>query len=129
MHVYLRYDGMYVLVTGPTASDEYPVGISEVEALAMEKKVQFVQRLQEHATQLARIADVVADLNKLYFDRGYNLGGANAITDVDLAPLGLAANDVVLLITLLQQFDNFASGQAVVTGDYKGTMNRCRTDV
>jgi len=128
MHIYQRSDGKYILVAGPLETDEYAFDTYE-EANMSARKVQFTQKLQEISTQLAGVADVVADIHKLYFDRGYNAGGAEPIIDEDIQTTGLKAADVVSIIVLLEQFNNFVSSQPVATGDYKSTLNKVRTDI
>jgi len=121
-------NGKYVLYL-----DLYPpktaVFNTLLEAKMSDQQIRYARRLQDITTQLAQIADDCPDLFKLFWDRGYGAGGANVITDEQLSAIGLTAADVSAMITLIEQFDNFASGRAVFATDYKSTMNRMRADV
>jgi hypothetical protein len=69
----------------------------------------------------------LANLETVYFDRGYNGGGSNPITDGDASPL--TAANYAALITLIQQLNNFLGNSAVTPADYDATLNTIRTDV
>jgi hypothetical protein len=84
----------------------------------MSAKVQYVRALQEQAVNaLANVNDVVSELENIYFDEGYNSGGADPIAEVGS------------IITLLQQFQNFTGNAAVTTGDYAATLNTTRSNL
>ena len=102
---------------------------TQQEAVTMSQKESFVQRLQGAATQLAQTADLFQDLFSVYFDRGYNDGGANEIGDDDIASTNLTAAQVGNLITLAEQLDHFLNNAAVAQGDYDAVLNAARTDV
>lgn len=96
----------------------------------MADKNTYVQRLQDTATKLAQVANEFEDLVSVYFDRGYNGGGADEIEDTDIsAGLGITAADVANGVTLAQQLANFLNNAAVTTGDYDLTLNKLRTDL
>jgi len=100
-----------------------------LEAQMSEQQIRFARRLQDITTQLAQIADDCPDLFKLFWDRGYNAGGAHEFTDEVLSPIGLKAADITSMITLVEQFDNFANARAAAVTDYKSTMNKMRADM
>jgi hypothetical protein len=75
------------------------------------------------------VSDRLANLETVYFDRGYNGGGSNPITDEDLTSLGYTAANLANLITLIQQLNNFLGNSAVTSGDYDATLNAVRNDV
>ncbi len=95
----------------------------------MSKKVEFTKKLQEVCSQLGQVADIADSLEELYFDRTYNSGGADAITDADISSTGLTAAQVGAIITLLQQFQNFVGNSAVTTADYLSTINIARDEL
>lgn len=125
MSIYQDANGGWVYFDGET-KHHFP---TQEEAVTMSQKESFVQKLQGAATQLAQTADVFVDLETVYFDRGYNTGGANAIGDVDIESTGLTAAQVASLITLGQQLTNFLNNQTVTEADYDATLNAARTDV
>lgn len=96
----------------------------------MSQKITFVEnRLQATANSLAQAIDALRDAETVYFDRGYNSGGSNPITDADISALGVTAANVASMITLAQQLIKFADNLAVTQGDYDSTLNVMRTDV
>lgn len=96
---------------------------------ARARKTAFVRRQQEAATQIAQAADLLGNLETVFFDRGYNSGGANAIEDADVVATGLTAAQVGSLITFGQQLHNFLNNETVAKADYDATLNAARTDV
>lgn len=102
---------------------------TQQEAIAMNQKETFVQKLQAAATQIAQASDQFANLETVFFDRTYNSGGANQIQDVDIEATGLTAAQVGSLITLGQQLQLFLNNGAPVQGDYDVTLNAARTDI
>jgi len=97
------------------------------EALVMSRKLSYAQTVQALATRLASDIDVAADLFSVYWDRGYG-SGETAITDEDVASLGITAADITAMITVMEQLGNFASGADVTSADYDATINKIRTD-
>lgn len=98
------------------------------EATDMASKLEFAGDMQAFSTQLAQLFRDAPDLESVYFDRGYNGGGADPIVDGDVAGLGITAAQIASGITLIQQLQNFADNAAVTTGDYGSTTNALRTD-
>lgn len=92
-------------------------------------KLNFARQLQEDAGNLAQLKDRIMTRYGIYFDRGYNSGGANPITDSDVAELGLTATQVGDWITLIEQLGNFFGNSAVITADYDATTNKIRNDI
>lgn len=102
---------------------------TQEEAVRMTSKLDFAQNIQNFNTQLAELFKDAPDLEGVYFDRGYNGGGSDPITDSDLTGLGITAAQLGDGITLLQQLQNFAQNNAVTQGDYSATVNTLRTGV
>jgi hypothetical protein len=95
----------------------------------MDKRVTFVQKVQEAVTMLAQVNDKVATLEKAYFDRAYNAKASSEITDPDIQPhTQVSVADLTSAITLLSQFKAFCNNQAVIQGDYSSTLNKVRND-
>lgn len=92
-------------------------------------KLSYVNRLISNVNQLAKVMDTASDLNAMYFDLGYNGGGANQITDEDIASLGLTAADVVNIITLMQNYDEFTAGTNPINAVYRVTINKTRSSL
>jgi len=95
----------------------------------MSEKNDFVHYLQEKMTALAQISEIAAPMDKFYNDKGFPSGGADPIIDADITSTGMTAVEVLAVITLLQQLDNFQGNSAVTQGDYKSTMNKARLDI
>jgi hypothetical protein len=103
--------------------------VLESEAQDMATKLTWAGQAQTDATTLAQVADRLANLETVYFDRGYDSGGSNPITNDDVVSLSITAADLAALITLTQQLSNFLGNSAVTAGDYDSTLNTVRTDV
>jgi len=95
----------------------------------MSNKTNFVASMQKAATTQGQQQAVLKTIYETYFDRGYNAGGADELTDEDVASLGVTAADVAGFITVCEQFGNFMTGQAVMTGDYSVATNKMRVDL
>lgn len=95
----------------------------------MPPKAQFAIQVRATSAKLAQAANEAATLVAVYFDRGYNGGSANAIVDKDVADHNTTAADIAAFITLAQQLARFLNNAAVVTADYKSTVNKTRGDV
>jgi hypothetical protein len=124
--VYRATDGRWIVFSNGIKSDYFT---SEEDAQNMATKLTWADQAQTDATTLSQVADKLANLETVYFDRGYDSGGSNPITNDDVSSLNITAADLASLITLIQQFNNFLGNSAVATGDYDATLNTVRTDV
>lgn len=95
----------------------------------MATKLDFAAQAQIAATNFAQVADKLANVETVYFDRGYNGGGTNPIVDGDITILNITAAQLTSLITLIQQLNNFLGNIAVTTADYDSTLNNVRNDL
>ena len=96
--------------------------------MILPRKVQFLIKAQADATTLAQVISSITTLNNIYFDRGYNVGGVDPITDEDLSGYSGTADVVGSFITMSSQLVNFANNAAVSQGDYDATLSKLRTD-
>lgn len=103
--------------------------ILESEARDMATKLTFTEQAQKSATIFAQLGDKLADLESVYFDRGYDGGGSNPIIDDDIVSLNITAAQLASLITLAQQLSNFLGNLAVTQADYDATLNAVRSDI
>ena len=97
----------------------------------MADKIKFSQESQAFATRLAQLFKQAPDLEGVYFDEGFNTG-PTAITDGDIASLGITAADVTAFITVAQQLQKFDIGDVgdpVVNANYGASINAMRTDL
>jgi len=92
----------------------------------MSKKIAYTIEVQKQMAALAKAYEAVQALRELYFDRGYNSGGADAIADADISSTGLTAANLSSAITAIEQYENFVENSAVTAGDYYATMNIAR---
>ena len=81
--------------------------------------------VQEHSPQTRSLEDLDV-LEEAYFDRTYNIGGADEIADSDLEGTDLTAANLASAMTLVAQLRNFMDNAAVSTGDYHSTVNKVR---
>ena len=91
-----------------------------------DQEAAFIQRLRSSTHKLAAEIESLEVLSGLYFDRTYNNGGANEITDDDLLELDIDAADLAAIVTATQQLLNWRDNAAVATGDYGATLNKVR---
>ncbi len=89
----------------------------------------YIQQIITTATALAQSFDNANVLINVYFDRGYNSGGANELTSADLESTNLTVGQVASAITLFQQLQALRSGGTISAGDYDATLNTLRRDV
>ena len=82
----------------------------------------FATEVMEHAQALANIADVASDLEKEYFDAGYN----NNMTQEDLGALNVTPAEIASIITVLQQLKKLVSNEATTPADYMASLNKVR---
>lgn len=95
----------------------------------MSNKIVFSQKGQEVSNALAKAANDLEDFVSTFFDRGYNIGGADQIVDADIASLGIDAATLNSFVTTAQQLANFFGNAAVTQGDYDSSVNKMRTDI
>ena len=93
----------------------------------MSDKLNYAGAMRAFADTLATLRHQAEDFDKIYFDRGYNSGGADPIADEDVSGLGITAANVASGITLSQQLVNFFGNAAVTQGDYQSTINALRS--
>ena len=70
-------------------------------------KNKFASQGQEMAGVMSRLADNIGAWRDVFWDRGYNDGGADELTDNDVAVLGVTAADVTGMITFADALDTF----------------------
>lgn len=95
----------------------------------MMSKANFIGKVLNTATSVAQLFDEVPDIEGVYFDRGYNSGGAEPIVQADLDSFGVDLSEFTAMITCIQQLKNFANNAAVTQGDYSSTVNQLRNDI
>jgi hypothetical protein len=86
----------------------------------LEKKQAFANKMIDTAMQLGALRRQMRDYATVYNHRGWQGGGANSITDADLADLGITALQLELFVSSLnQRLDQMMTGQAIepIQGD------------
>ena len=96
-------------------------------ALSAEQNA-WVQRLMDGMDRVAEGIAGCQDLEELYTDRSYGVGGMNPITDADLTAAGhdFDANAVANAMNLCIQLNNLKNNQAVTQGDWGQIINAVR---
>ena len=92
----------------------------------MANKANFARQGQQMAASFSALADDIAALKKVYWDRGYNSGnpgGADPLTDEDVASLGVTATNVT------EMADAFAGALAVFMVANQGYLSKMRNDL
>ena len=72
-----------------------------------DNKTTFTQRGRELATALALQMNDLAAWRNTYWDRTYNAGGADEITDANVEASGVSATDITGLVTFADALDTF----------------------
>lgn len=88
----------------------------------MSYKVRFSREAQEAASVFSKLSDTIAALQAVYFDRGYNSGGADELTDADVESLGIDAEAVVGMITFAGALETFMAAN-------RGYLSMMRNDL
>lgn len=125
MSVYQSGSGQWIFFDGTTKHYFDTQG----EAQIMLQKTNFAKAVQAIATTVAQEADKAGNLMTVFFDRGYNGGGANPITDEDVEGLGITAAQVAAFITFAENFGKLLNNEAPFQSDYDAVLNQLRTDV
>ena len=89
----------------------------------------FINQATIVASAIAQSFDNIQALVNVYFDRAYNIGGANEITSNDLTALGVSPAQLASFITFGEQLQHLRNGVAVSTADYDATLNALRRDL
>lgn len=95
----------------------------------MARKLLFVQNVQGKIGILAKAADELKNLYDMYFDRGYNSGGANEIVDGDITATEITAADLGAAVTFIENLDKLLNNQDPANSDYDSTLNKVRSDI
>ena len=95
----------------------------------MMSKANFIAKVLNTATTMAQEFDHAPDTAAVYFDRGYNSGASDPITQEDLDPMGVTLADFTAMITCIQQINKFAQDDKVTQGDYSAVANKLRNDI
>ncbi len=85
-------------------------------------KQKFGMAARDAATRFADMEDDIAALQSVYFDRGYNSGGADELTDADVESLGIDAAAVTGMITFAGALETFMAAN-------RGYLSMMRNDL
>jgi len=88
----------------------------------MSNKTRYASRAQDMAAIFSNLADDIDSLQAIYFDRGYNAGAADALTDADVEALGITAADVTGMITFAGALETFMAAN-------RGYLSKMRNDL
>jgi hypothetical protein len=73
----------------------------------MANKTQYAQRGRELSTVAANLFDQVLAWRDVYWDRAYNGGGTDELTNEDVAVTGVTAADVTGMVTFADALETF----------------------
>jgi hypothetical protein len=74
------------------------------------------------AAVFSNLTDDIMSLQNVYFDRGYNDGGADELIDADVEAAGVTALDVTGMITFAGALDTFLAAN-------RGYLSKMRNDL
>jgi len=89
----------------------------------MSNKTKYASRAMDMAAIFSNLADDILALQAVYWDRGYDVGGADPLTDADVETLGVTAADVTGMT------DTFAGALATFLEANRGYLSKMRNDL
>lgn len=89
----------------------------------MANKSHYARQGQQMAASFSALADDIIALQNIYWDRGYNVGGADPLTDADVEALGVTAAEVTGMA------DTFAGALATFLEANRGYLSKMRNDL
>ncbi len=88
----------------------------------MSNKTRYASRAQDMASIFSNLADDIGSLQAIWFDRAYNGGAADELTDADVESLGITAADVTGMITFAGALETFLAAN-------RGYLSKMRNDL
>ena len=88
----------------------------------MANKQHYSRQAQQMAASFSALADDIGALQAIYFDRGYNSGGADELLDADVESLGIDAGAVTGMITFAGALETFMAAN-------RGYLSMMRNDL
>ena len=88
----------------------------------MAQKDNYARKAQQMAASFSALSDDILSLQAIWFDRAYNSGGADELTDADVEALGITAADVTGMITFAGALDTFLVAN-------RGYLSKMRNDL
>lgn len=88
----------------------------------MAQKDNYARKAQQMAASFSALSDDILSLQAIWFDRAYNSGGADELTDADVEALGITAADVTGMITFAGALDTFLAAN-------RGYLSKMRNDL
>ena len=73
----------------------------------MSNKARYASKAMDMASIFSNLADDITALESVWWDRGYNSGGADELTDADVEALGITAADVNGMIVFAGALQTF----------------------
>jgi hypothetical protein len=88
----------------------------------MADKLQYARRARDMAGIFSNLTDDIISLRNVYWDRGYNSGGADPLADADVETLGVVSADVTDMITFADALETFLVAN-------RGYLSKMRSDL
>ena len=88
----------------------------------MAQKDNYAHKAQQMAASFSALSDDILSLQAIWFDRAYNSGGADELTDADVEALGITASDVTVMITFAGSLYTFLAAN-------RGYLSKMRNDL
>ena len=88
----------------------------------MANKAQFTQRGREVASTFSNLADDILAWRNVYWDRGYNDGGADELEAQDISTSGVTVDDVTGMVTFADALETFLAAN-------RGYLSKMRSDL
>jgi len=88
----------------------------------MAQKEKYARRAQDMSSIFSSLADDIMSLRNVYWDRGYNSGGGDPLTDADVEALGIVSADVTDMVTFADALETFLVAN-------RGYLSKMRNDL
>lgn len=95
----------------------------------MSEKTDTAVKVRDIADNLGQALKDARTMKNLFYDRGYNSGGADEIVDGDITSVGITAAQLSNGITLCEQLIKWADNDTPAAAVYRDTINELRTNL
>ena len=90
------------------------------------QKIDFANLCKEAAQKVYEAEHACGDVYEVFWDRGYNSGGSNALTPEDIASTEITPTMIGDFTNFCDNFQKFLNNQDATKADWDATINKIR---
>lgn len=90
------------------------------------QKVDFAQACKNAAQKVYEAEKACEDVYEVFWDRGYNSGGANALTPEDISSTEITPTMIGDFTNFCDNFQKFLNNQSITQSDWDSIINKIR---